>query len=63
MGTLILIICVLAGFSLVWWYVGTLTIAAPVKNTILVIMGLVALVIIYNFSMEYTSGNGFHLRR
>lgn len=46
--TLILILVLLAAFALVWWGVSRLTLPEPVKTVILVILGLVALAIIYN---------------
>lgn len=46
--TLILILVMLAAFALVWWGVSRLTLPEPVKTVILVILGLVALAVIYN---------------
>jgi hypothetical protein len=46
--TLILVLILLAAFALVWWGVSSLAIPQPVKTVILVILGLVALAIIYN---------------
>lgn len=45
--TLILILILLAAFSLVWWGVGRMAVPEPIKTIVLVIMGLVALVVIY----------------
>lgn len=55
--TLILVLILLAAFALVWWGVSTLTIPQPVKTVILVILGLIALAIIYNA----VAGGGFGL--
>jgi hypothetical protein len=46
--TLILVLILLAAFALVWWGISSLTIPQPVKIVILVILGLIALAIIYN---------------
>lgn len=47
-GTLILVLIILAAFSLVWWGVNSLTLPQPVKVVVLVILGLIALLFIYN---------------
>lgn len=55
--TLILVLILLAAFALVWWGVSSLAIPQPVKTVILVILGLVALAIIYNS----VAGGGLNL--
>jgi hypothetical protein len=45
--TLVLVLVLLAAFALVWWGVGRMTLPEPVKTVILVILGLVALAVIY----------------
>jgi hypothetical protein len=45
--TLVLILILLAAFSLVWWGVSRMAVPEPIKTIVLVIMGLVALVFIY----------------
>jgi hypothetical protein len=55
--TLILVLILLAAFALVWWGVSSLAIPQPVKTVILVILGLIALAIIYNA----VAGGGLHL--
>jgi hypothetical protein len=47
--TVVLIFIILAAFALVWWGVQRLAIPEPIKTVVLVILGLVALVLIYNF--------------
>lgn len=47
--TLILIILILAAFSLLWWAVNALALPQQVKVVVLVILGLLALVVIWNF--------------
>lgn len=49
--TLILILILLAAFSLVWWGVGRLTLPEPIKTIVLVLMGLVALLFIYQVAV------------
>lgn len=46
--TLILILVLLASFALIWWGVSRLTLPEPIKTVILVILGLIALALIYN---------------
>lgn len=46
--TLILILILLAAFSLVWWGVGRMAVPEPIKTIVLVILGLLALLFIYN---------------
>ena len=57
MVTLVLIFIVLAGFALVWWGVNRFALPEPIKTVVLVIIGLVALVMIYNF----VAGGGMHV--
>jgi hypothetical protein len=45
--TLVLILILLAAFSLVWWGVSRMAVPEPIKTIVLVIMGLVALLFIY----------------
>jgi hypothetical protein len=47
--TLIVVLLILAAFSLVWWGVNAMALPAQVKVPVLVILGLVALWIIYQF--------------
>lgn len=47
LSTLITMFILLAIFALVWWGVGRLGIPEPIKTVILVILGLVALVWLY----------------
>ena len=55
--TLILVLILIAAFSLVWWGVSSLALPQPVKVVILVVLGLIALAVIYNF----VAGGGAHL--
>lgn len=55
--TMVLIFIVLAAFALVWWGIQRLAIPEPIKTVVLVILGLVALVMIYNF----VAGGGMHV--
>lgn len=48
MATIITLFILLAVFALVYWGVNALALPQPVKVVIIVIMGLVALVFIYN---------------
>jgi hypothetical protein len=48
MGTLIWLVCIVAAFALVYWYLTTVALPPAVKNLIIVLMGLVAIVFIYN---------------
>ncbi len=54
---LILIIILIAAFSLVWWGVTRMAVPEPIKTIILVILGLIALAIIYN----WVASGGAHL--
>lgn len=54
--TLVLIIILLAAFSLIWWGVNSLTLPQPIKTVILVILGLAVLAFIYNA----VAGGGVH---
>jgi hypothetical protein len=47
-ATLLLVLIVLAAFSLIWWGIGQLALPAPVKTVVLVILGLIALAFIYH---------------
>lgn len=55
--SLILVIIILAAFSLIWWGINSLTLPQPVKVVILVAIGLIMLAIIYNA----VASGGFHL--
>jgi hypothetical protein len=58
MGTLIWLVCIVAAFALIYWYLTTTTLPPAVKNLIIVIMGLVAIGFIYNL---FAGSNGLHL--
>jgi hypothetical protein len=60
LATAILVICVLAGFALVWWVISSLALPQPVKVVVLGILGLFALVLIYNFAIS--GGLNLHAR-
>jgi hypothetical protein len=47
--TMILIIIVLAAFALLWWGISQFTLPQPVKTVILVVLGLLLLMFIYNW--------------
>lgn len=55
--TLILALILIAAFALVWWGISQLTLPQPVKVVLLVILGLIALAVIYNT----VAGGGLHL--
>jgi Co/Zn/Cd efflux system component len=57
---LILILLILAAFSLVYWAVQQFALPQPMKVIILVILGLVGLVMIWNFVAG--GGVNLHLR-
>jgi hypothetical protein len=46
--TMILILIILAAFSLLWWGINALSLPQPIKVVVLVILGLIALLFIYN---------------
>lgn len=52
--SLILILILLAAFSLVWWGVNRMAVPEPIKTIVLVILGLVALLFIYNMVAGHT---------
>ncbi len=56
MTTLALIFVVLAAFALAWWGIGRLGLPEPIKTVVLVLLGLFALILIYNF----VAGGGLH---
>lgn len=61
MITILLIFIILAGFSLVWWGISRLAIPEPIKTVVLVILGIIALFMIYNFvAGGMNSGNFGH---
>ena len=55
--TAILVLILLAAFALIWWGVGRMAVPEPIKTIVLVILGLIALGIIYNA----VAGGGLHL--
>lgn len=55
--TLILVLIVIAAFSLLYWGLTQMTLPQPVKIVLIVVLGLIGLAIIYN---SVASG-GFHL--
>ena len=55
--TILLLLILLAAFSLVWWGVNRMAVPEPIKTIVLVILGLLALLFIYNM----VSGGGLHL--
>jgi hypothetical protein len=57
MNTLIWLVCIVAAFALVFWYLTTVSLPPAIKNLIIVIMGLIAIAFIYNL----VSGGGLHL--
>jgi hypothetical protein len=54
---LILVLILVAAFSLLWWGVSALALPPPVRVVLLVILGLIALGVIYNFVVS----GGVHL--
>ena len=46
---LIVVFIVLAGMALLWWGVSRLPLPEPVKTVVLVVLGLVCLIMIYQF--------------
>jgi hypothetical protein len=59
MGTLIWLVCTVAAFALIYWYLTTVALPPAVKNLIIVIMGLIAIVFIYNL---FAGSGGLHFR-
>lgn len=59
MNTLILLFIVVAAFALIYWGMTALPLPPVVRTVIIVVMGLIALVFIYNMF----SGSGMHLGR
>jgi hypothetical protein len=55
--TILLLLILLAAFSLVWWGVNRMAVPEPIKTIVLVILGLLALLFIYNM----VAGGGLHL--
>ena len=47
--TLIVVFIVLAFMALLWWGVSRLSLPEPVKTVVLVVLGLVCLIVIYQF--------------
>ena len=54
--TILLLLILLAAFSLIWWGVNRMAVPEPIKTIVLVILGLLALLAIYNM----VAGNGLH---
>lgn len=54
--TILLLLILLAAFSLVWWGVNRMAVPEPIKTIVLVILGLIALLFIYNM----IAGGGMH---
>jgi hypothetical protein len=46
--TILLLLILLAAFSLVWWGVNRMAVPEPIKTIVLVILGLLALLFIFN---------------
>ena len=61
MGNLVWLVCIIAAFALIYWYLTTVALPPAVKNLIIVIMGLIAIVFIYNL-FAGGSGHGFSFR-
>ena len=57
MNSLILLFIVVAAFALVYWGMTALPLPPVVRTVIIVVMGLIALVFIYNMF----AGGGFHM--
>lgn len=57
MGTLVWLVCIVAAFALVYWYLTTVSLPPAVKNLIIVVMGLIAIAFIYNL---FAGGGGIH---
>jgi hypothetical protein len=59
--TLIVIFIILAAFALLYWGMTQLTLPPTIKTVLIVILGLIALLFIYNMFAGGT-GSGFSLR-
>lgn len=57
MNTLILLFIIIAAFALVYWGMTALPLPPTVRTVIIVVMGLIALVFIYNM----VAGGGLHM--
>jgi intracellular septation protein A len=57
MNSLILLFIIVAAFALVYWGMSQLPLPPVVRTVIIVVMGLIALVFIYNMFV----GGGLHL--
>jgi hypothetical protein len=57
---MILVLIILAAFSLLWWGINQLSLPQPIKVVVLVILGLIGLLFIYN--MFAVGGVNFSLR-
>lgn len=58
--TLIVVFIIIAAFALLYWGMTQLTLPPTIKTVLIVIMGLIALLFIYN--MFAGSGSGLSLR-
>jgi len=58
--TLIVVFIILAAFALLYWGMTQLTLPPTIKTVLIVIMGLIALLFIYNIFAG--SGSGLSLR-
>ena len=59
-GTLIGLFILLAVLALIWWGISRLGIPEPIKTVVLVIVGLLALLWLYQ---TFAGGGGLHLTR
>jgi hypothetical protein len=57
--TMILVLIILAAFSLLWWGINQLALPQPIKVVVLVILGLIGLLFIYNM---FAGGVNFSIR-
>lgn len=58
MQTLLVLFIILAAFALLWWGVGQLPLPPVVRTVIIVIMGFVALLFLYNLVVGGTFSFG-----
>jgi len=57
---LIQVVCVIAAFALVYWFIQSVNLPPPIKALILCILGLVGIVMIYNFAVGGNLVAGLH---
>ena len=55
--TLVWLVCIVAAFALVYWWLTTLTLPPVVKNLSIVVMGLIAIFFVYQI---FAGGSGHH---